>query len=166
MVFVLVCLCPTYCVPNVASVSVVVLRIVYPMSPVSLSLSYVLYTQCRQCLCLCPTYCVPNVASVSVFVLRIVYPMSPVSLSLSYVLCTKCRQCLCLCPTYCVPNVASVSELSILDSLTFILLWYTLTIIFIHIPTATESINIQDSPETSHIAKSYPNFRHYLVFIL
>ena len=94
MVFVLVCLCPAYCVPNVASVSVFVLRIVYPMSPVSLSLSYVLYTQCRQCLCLCPTYCVPNVASVSVFVLRIVSPMSPVSLSLSYVLCPQCRQCL------------------------------------------------------------------------
>jgi hypothetical protein len=70
----IVCPCPVFCVPDVASVSgllVFVLCFVYPMLPVSLdclSLSCVLCTRCCQCLwivCLCPVFCVPGVTCVS-----------------------------------------------------------------------------------------------------
>jgi hypothetical protein len=68
------CLCPRSCSPNVTSVS-------------GLSLSWVLFIQCYQCLWI-------------VFVLGLVHPMLPVSLD-------------CLCSGSCSPNVTSVSGLSL-----------------------------------------------------
>ena len=127
----MVCLHPVSCVPNVDSVSrlfVFILYLVYPMLALSLdclSSSFILCTQCWQCLSIVylhPVSCVPNVDIVSrvfIFILYLVCPMLTLSLdclSSSCILCTQCWQRLsivCLHPVACVPNVDSVSRLFI-----------------------------------------------------
>ena len=125
----IVCLHPVSCVPNVDSVSRLLVSILYlvcPMLTVSLdclSSSCILCTQCWQCIwivCFHPVSCVPNVDSVSrlfIFILYLVCPMLTLSLDClfsSCILCTQCWQCLwivCFHPVYCVPSVDSVSLL-------------------------------------------------------
>ena len=103
------CDCPSSCVPYVASFAgsfLIVLRLVYPMLPVSPDLFWLPFVLCTLCCQFlrtffdCPSSCVPYVASFSGPFL------------LPFVLCTLCCQFLRTffdCPSSCVRYVASFS---------------------------------------------------------
>ena len=89
------------------------LRLVYPMLPVSLDCPFVLCTLCCLFLWIVPSSCVPYVVSFSGLSLRLVYPMLSVSLDCPFVLCTLCCLFLWIVPSSCVPYVVSFSGLSL-----------------------------------------------------
>jgi hypothetical protein len=108
------------CVPYFTTFSVLSLRLVFPISPLSLYCPFVLCSLFHHFLCIVPSSCVPYFTTFSVLSLRLVYPISPLSLYCPFGLCSLFHHFLCIVPSACVPYFTTFSVLSLRYSLTFI----------------------------------------------